>query len=353
MVLNSWIWTTLICMSSPGLQEPIGEFSLKAADRYLAEASGKWVQTYNCVSCHTNGLYLLTGAMEPAGEPWREARAFALEYLDRYISEELEPRGQYGAVEGMVAAACFLALGDSVRFGTFTPEVQRALDHALSLQDESGHWPDWLACNWPPYESDHHFGVTLMALTLGRAPEEYRQKDTVKTAQAALQTWLSKNPPQNLHQKGMLLWAHAENGITLSPDVLADYRNELLSKQEEDGGWCMASLGDWPRSDGSSQLDVSEAYPTAFAIWILSRSGHDDQEVIDRAVDWLKANQGESGRWFSRSQRKDKMHYLSEAATNMASIAIRASAPRSDRSKSDIGRTLRNQVDVEGTTQGQ
>ena len=323
----------VICLSPSLPVESTRDFSLKAADDYLADASSRWVQTYNCVSCHTNGLYLLSGAMEPAGKPWQEAREFAIQYLDRYISEELEPRGQYGAVEGMVATACFLALGDSVRFGTFTPEVQRVLDHAITLQDAAGHWPDWLDCNWPPYESDHHFGVSLMAVTLGRAPESYLDKDSVKTARELIHDWLENNPPVNLHQKGMLLWAHAEGGVQLSSENRSAYLDELLAHQQEDGGWCMASMGDWPRHDGSDQLQESEAYPTAFSIWVLSRTGGVNSEIIARATDWLKSNQSESGRWFSRSQRKDKMHYLSEAATNMASIAIRSSAPRPNRSK--------------------
>ena len=345
--MGSWIAVLagLACLGSPGTEEPIrSEYSLEAADRYLAKTSDQWKQTYNCVSCHTNGLYLLSGAMEPAGKPWQEARAFALQYANRYISEELEPRGQYGAVEGMVATACFLALGDSVRFGTFTPEVQRVLDHAISLQDESGHWPDWLACNWPPYESDHHFGVTLMALTLGRAPREYRERDSVKAASQSLREWLKNNPPENLHQKGMLLWAHAEGGVDLPVEMLSAYRDALLGAQQEDGGWCMASLGDWNRHDGTEQLQESEAYPTAFAIWVLSRSGAGDSDATLKATAWLKSNQRESGRWFSRSQRKDTKHYLSEAATNMASMALRSAAPRPNRHRSSPAETSKDPI---------
>ncbi|MEE2906839.1 MAG: hypothetical protein VX527_03305 [Planctomycetota bacterium] len=325
----------LTAIASSGSEEPMREtFSLKAADGYLVEATSRWQSTYNCVSCHTNGLYLLSGAMEPAGEPWRQARSFALEYLDRYIEEKLEPKGQYGAVEGLVATACFLALGDSIRSGTFTPEVRLALDHALSLQDEAGHWPDWLSCNWPPYESDHHFGVTLVAVTLGRAPRDYLARDSVIKAHANIRSWLDRHPPATLHQKGMLLWADAEGGLKLSPENRQGYLAELREAQREDGGWCMASMGDWPRRDGTEQLDASEAYPTAFAIWILSRSGAPASDpAVSNGARWLQQQQRASGRWFSRSQRKDTKHYLSQAATNMATMALRASSPRSKRHK--------------------
>lgn len=320
-------------------------FSLEAADEYLAEASSRWQTTYNCVSCHTNGLYLISGAMEPAGEPWRQTRSFALEYLDRYIEEDLEPKGQYGAVEGLVATACFLALGDSVRSGTFTPEVRLALDHALSLQDEEGYWPDWLSCNWPPYESDHHFGVTLVAVTLGRAPRDYLARESVMNAHAALQSWLDRHPPSNLHQKGMLLWAHAEGGLELPSEDCEGYLAELCAAQRDDGGWCMASMGDWSRRDGTDQLDSSEAYPTAFAIWVLSRSGLPSTDPsIANGTHWLKQQQRANGRWFSRSQRKDTKHYLSEAATNMATMALRAGAPRPKRQKPSLPNTPERSV---------
>ena len=333
---------------APDPDEPLrDEFSLQAADAYLAEAAGSWNSTYKCVTCHTNGLYLISGAMEPAGKPWDDTRAFALEYLNGFINETSTRRGQYGAVEGVVATACFLAMGDSIRHGTLSPETRLALDYAISLQDEAGHWPDWLACNWPPYESDTHFGVTLMAIAIGRSPREYQEQEHVKDAHARITSWLQQNPPETLHQKAMLIWAHAEGGMELDPDSKAAWMSELSSLQQEDGGWSMASLGNWPRRDGTPQLTISEAYPTAFCIWILRRGGMPtESDHIQQAVAWLKANQRESGRWFSRSQRVDSRHYLSNAATSMATIALRASAPSVNRNT-----TISNQLDGMGQSQ--
>ncbi|MCH2151879.1 MAG: hypothetical protein MK089_00885 [Phycisphaerales bacterium] len=314
---------------TPDIDEPMrGEFSLQAADAYLAEAAGNWNTTYKCVTCHTNGLYLISGAMEPAGKPWDDTRAFALEYLDGFMKGTSTRRGQYGAVEGVVATACFLAMGDSIRHGTLSPETRLALDYAILLQDEAGHWPDWLACNWPPYESDTHFGVTLMAIAIGRSPRDYQEQEHVKKAHARMESWLEQNPPETLHQKAMLIWAAAEGGIELAPASKEAWMLELSSLQQEDGGWSMSSLGNWPRRDGTAQLTSSEAYPTAFCIWVLRRGGMPtESDSIQQAVAWLKANQRESGRWFSRSQRVDSRHYLSNAATNMATIALRATAP--------------------------
>ena len=322
-------WQSSADPLKPDPDEPLRmDYSLQAADVYLADAAQSWTNKYQCISCHTNGLYLMAGAMEPAGKPWDETRAFALDYLDAYINEIKTPNGQYGAVEGIVATACFLALGDSIRYGTLSPETMLAMDYAISLQDEAGNWPRWLACNWPPYESDTHFGVTLMAIVIGRAPNEYRAKPHVKLAFARLQSWLTQHPPETMHQKAMMLWAEAENGTELDPAIRSTWVSELMSLQQEDGGWSMASLGNWPRRDGTPQLATSEAYPTAFCIWVLRRGGiKSESDEIQRAVAWLQHNQRESGRWFSRSQRADTRHYLSNASTNMATIALRAAAP--------------------------
>jgi squalene-hopene/tetraprenyl-beta-curcumene cyclase len=312
----------------PTDEEPLRDtFLMAAADAASAHAQAQWRSSNNCVSCHTNGLYLVSGAMEPAGQPWREARAFAIEYIDRYRTGEREPLGQYGAVEGMVSTACFLALGDRVMFDDFTPQTRAALDFAFSLQSQAGHWPSWLACNWPPYESDLHFGPSLMAIAMGRAPEDYLRQPNVVEGMARLSRWLHATKPNTLHQKGMLLWAHSEGGFTMSQDTRAAWLQELLATQRSDGGWCMASLGDWSRRDGADQLDESEAYATAFCLWIITRCGMAPDAVeVRKAVAWLHANQRASGRWFSRSQRADTRHYLSNAATNMATMALRSAS---------------------------
>ena len=41
-------------------------------------------------------------------------------------------------------------------------------------------------------------------------------------------------------------------------------------------------------------------------------------------VAWLKANQRESGRWFTRSLFKDGRHFLSHAGSSMAVMALAA-----------------------------
>jgi squalene-hopene/tetraprenyl-beta-curcumene cyclase len=49
-----------------------------------------------------------------------------------------------------------------------------------------------------------------------------------------------------------------------------------------------------------------------------------DKEPIRRGVKWLQANQRESGRWFTRSINADRAHYLTNAGTAYAVLALKA-----------------------------
>jgi squalene-hopene/tetraprenyl-beta-curcumene cyclase len=47
-----------------------------------------------------------------------------------------------------------------------------------------------------------------------------------------------------------------------------------------------------------------------------------DDPAIRRGVMWLKTNQRESGRWFTRSVNADRAHYLTNAGTAYAVMAL-------------------------------
>ena len=50
-------------------------------------------------------------------------------------------------------------------------------------------------------------------------------------------------------------------------------------------------------------------------------------EPIRRGVAWLKANQRASGRWFTRSLNGDGGHYITNAGTAFAVMALKACEP--------------------------
>ena len=122
----------------------------------------------------------------------------------------------------------------------------------------------------------------------------------------------------------MVLWASTYYDGWLSAEQKQATIDELLKLQKADGGWCVATLGDWKRKDNTEQdLESSDGYATGFAIYVLRRAGLPaDDARLAKGIAWLKANQRESGRWFTRSLYKDSTHFLSHAGTAFAIMAL-------------------------------
>ena len=63
---------------------------------------------------------------------------------------------------------------------------------------------------------------------------------------------------------------------------------------------------------------------TRNAVYVLRQAGLPaDHATIRRGIKWLKSNQRESGRWFVRSLNTDKFHYITNAGTSYAVMAIK------------------------------
>ncbi|NNM28381.1 MAG: squalene--hopene cyclase, partial [Akkermansiaceae bacterium] len=192
-------------------------------------------------------------------------------------------------------------------------------------QDPSGAWDDWLKCHWGPFEVDDHFGVTLVTIALNMTPEKYRRKPTSLQANKKLRRFLTAHPPNSLHQKGMLLWASVHDPGLSTPEQRTAWIAELKKRQNKDGGWTLIDLGngDWIREDNKPHHRSSDGYATAFSLFVLRQGKVPiDDPAIQRGLTWLKANQRQSGRWFTPSPRRDGKHYITQAATNMALLAL-------------------------------
>jgi hypothetical protein len=88
-------------------------------------------------------------------------------------------------------------------------------------------------------------------------------------------------------------------------------------------------VADWNRSDGLEQdPKTSDGYGTGFVVYVLRRAGLTaDDARLQRGIAWLKANQRESGRWFTRSLNKDGKHFISHAGTAFAVLALASCEP--------------------------
>ena len=128
---------------------------------------------------------------------------------------------------------------------------------------------------------------------------------------------------------------------------------ELRSKQRTDGGWGLPSLGQWKRRDGrpNDPAAPSDGYGTAIVTFVLREAGIPASDpAIERGVKWLKANQRASGRWFTRSLNNDKAHYITDAGTSFAVMAVRRcegpTAPPAPRSPEASGPRRRRSISL-------
>ena len=321
---NSAEVVTLENATDPGenrRDEPLAEaFSLENAISFLDSAALNWQKQQKCFTCHTNYAHLYAQTATAAADPAaREVRKFA----EELIAQRWEQNGPRWDAE-VVATGAALAFNDAATTGQLHPLTRKALDRMFTVQREDGGFT-WIKCDWPPMESDDHYGATLAAIAIGVAPDEYAKTDAAQRGMAKLREYLKNNPGPTLHHRAMVLWGDSYLRGTLSATEKEQIVEQLSALQKPDGGWGLATLGDWKRADGQPQdVESSDGYGTGFTLYVLLRGGIPASDPrIQRGVDWLKSHQRQSGRWFTRSLHKDSMHYITHAGTAFAMMALR------------------------------
>ena len=306
--------------------EPLAKtFSMARALHFLDSAALSWQKEKTCFSCHSNYAFLYARpAIAGNVQAHAEIRKFAEDLVsDRWVKGK--PRWDME----VVTAAAALAFNDAQTTGKLHPLTRTALDRMWTVQRKDGGWK-WLNCGWPPMESDDHYGVTLAAIAVGVAPQEYARTEAARKGMEGVRRYLKENPPTMLHQRAMTLWAAGYVPDLMTPEERKACIKDLLAQQRPDGGWAAATLGDWPRGDGTEQdKHTSDGYGTGFVIYVLRRSGVPAADpALKKGVAWLKLNQRESGRWFTRSLFRDNKHYLTHAGTAFAIMALAACEER-------------------------
>ena len=306
--------------NTPG--EPLAKsFSMDKAMTFLDRASLRWQQVRKCMTCHTNYAYLMT---VPEHDPERPALKKVRSFAEGLVKERWETKGPRWDAE-VVMTAMTLAVSDRSAGEKLHPLTRKALDRMWTVQREDGGW-NWLKCNWPPMESDDHFGATIALIGAGAAPGDYASTPAARKGIEKARAYLEKNPPPTLHHEAMIFWASTVVDGLLDRKKKRETIDRLLALQRPDGGWSLASMGDWKRSDGKEQEpDKSDGYGTGFVIFLARKAGVPASDArLRQGIAWLKSHQRESGRWFTRSLNKDNRHYITHAGTAFAVLAIRA-----------------------------
>jgi squalene-hopene/tetraprenyl-beta-curcumene cyclase len=322
---------------APRPDEPVAKaFSLARGVAFLDTATLSWFRSNQCFSCHTGYPYLL--ARTSLGDSRSAGLLEARRFLEGRVAAwdkggkgkgYLKGVGVIELTEGVtevVAIAATLALHDGQSTGKLKPATRTALARMWELQQADGSWT-WNKEDLAPLEHDDYYGAVYAALGVGHAPEGYARSAAAKEGVARLRRYFAKTPAPDLHHKTYLLWA------SLALDGLMDRAerqrtlNALLALQREDGGWSLPSLGAWKRRNGKPQHKdaPSDGYATGLVLYVLRQAGvAATEKPIQRGVAWLKANQRESGRWFTRSLNRDGRHYISNAGTAFAILALKA-----------------------------
>jgi hypothetical protein len=304
------------------------------AAKYLDGRQQEWfawpqAQSPNgpCVSCHTGMPYLIA---RPAlrrllKEP--QPTMYETGLLDRLRSNAgAKPAGALQSVE-TIFAAMLLPQGDVAQQATF--------DQLWALQQKDGElvggWK-WYSANLEPWETPPQFryGVSLAALAIGSAPANLRNAERVRWLETYLQNDTANRP---LHARVAMLWASTKLPSIMPAPARQATIDELLKKQQADGGWTIESLGPWtehPDAPASPVAGASHSYATAFTAFVLQQAGgRAARSSVTRALNWLKAHQDPlTGAWPAVSMNKKypagsmQEKFLQDAATAFGAAAL-------------------------------
>jgi squalene-hopene/tetraprenyl-beta-curcumene cyclase len=305
--------------------EPLAEkLSLRQSAAMLDEVASAWTRQKNCGSCHTNYAFLV--ARPDLKKYDSEAEIQIRKFFEDRVAHWDDPKGKPRWDTEVVATAATLAIHDARTTGKLHARTKLALDRMWTLQRKDGAW-DWLKCGWPPLEHDDYYGALMAAVGVGMAPEGYADSLAARDGVARLRKYFADTRAPDLHHRAMLLWAGRHlKGWTTEKDRDQTVK-DLLQAQQKDGGWSLASLGDYTRADGTPNAKNagSDGYGTGFVIFMLRQADVPaDHAKIKEGLAWLKANQRQSGRWFTRSLHSDGYHFITHAGTAYAVMALRA-----------------------------
>ena len=308
--------------------EPMAdEFSAEKAAQYLDRSALNWQKTKNCATCHTNLFYMISRpSLSKILPDSGEVRSFYEDYRKVRWQKNLPT-----VADGFwpIVVGTGLTMNDLQTTGTLSKVSREVLDIMWTVQREDGGW-NWPHCDYAPMEIDDHYGVTVAALTVGIAADNYAQSPQAQAGLEKLRGYLKNNPPMSLHHRAMLAWCSVRIQGILTDEQRKQTLDELLSLQLEDGGWSTSGfLTDWKglaRDDGKPlDTKTSDGYGTGLVIVIARELGIPaGDERLQRGIKWIYANQRKSGKWFTKSPVNDAGNLISNVGSAYVVLALQA-----------------------------
>ncbi len=317
--------------------EPFAKaLSVEKASAYLDNAAQAWAGQRDCVSCHTTGAYLryrpaLTARL---GKPDAKMRDFFIRELREL---QATPRSRFDSGT-RTAQAVYIAAGLAEWDRHVTRKRSRETDEALQfmfeLQQENGSWQS-LDC-WPPYESSAYQEATVAIMAAATAPGWLSSdlEPAIRLRLKRTNDYLANTPPPHDYARALKLWASTRASSLSQPEERARLIDMIWNHQNDDGGWSIRAFAkpeEWGRGNRAEKLrsepefgsPPSDGHMTGLAVLILRDAGIPaDDSRIRKAVKWLKSNQRESGRWWTRSLNTDKFHFITYSGTAYPLLAL-------------------------------
>ncbi len=343
----------------------------KAAAAYLDQREQWWMGWQEaarehgtfCVSCHTAVPYALARPplRKVLGEPApTENERILLENVRKRVRiwKEIAPvyndkeDGPNKSAESRATEAVLIAFvlaANDVESGKLSNDTRSAFANLWVLQQTAGTnkgaWL-WQLFDLNPWEGSisPYYGATLAAIAVGTAPENYRSTPEIQNNLKMLRDYLEREySAQPLINRVTLLWASSKFPGLLTPERQKSITEEVLSKQQADGGWSLFPLartwrdwgpsslfGTWKRLDGTAQETGSDGYATGLALFVLQQTGVPRENVqLKQGREWLMRNQNKTeGLWVAHSLNKHRDpssnvgRFMSDAATAYAVLAL-------------------------------
>ncbi len=315
------------------------DVSIRLASQYLENGAVAWNGQRKCVSCHTNGTYMvIRPSLSPSlGPPSDSTRSFFIAQLADLQQEPISRMHQGTRSASAIYIAAGLAEWDAQISKSLSTETEQALELMFKVQEDGGTWAS-LDC-WPPFESDAYHEATVAAMAAATAPgwlQKVSSSDNpaLKTSVERLKSYLKTTPPLHDYSRVLLLWANSRMIDLLTPEQQQELIDVVIRHQREDGGWSIRTFAEpeaWGSGNRAEKLKAepesanpaSDGHMTGLAVIVLRSSGIAAVDPrIQKGIAWLKSNQRESGRWWTRSLNTDSSHFITYSGTAYPLLAL-------------------------------
>jgi hypothetical protein len=334
-----------------------GAWDKAAAARYL-DSREVWWQDWPhaqkdhgtvCVSCHTQVPYALArpalrGELneQKVSDPERAMLDSIIKRVnlgndaETFYSDAANGPGKTheARTAESVNNVTILASYDAAS-GHLQPVTRKAFDAMWALQEQTGPtagawiWQDFHFSPWEAPESEY-YGAVMAAYSTAIAPDDYRDDAKIQHNLTLLRGYLQREyTAQPLINRILLLWASSKMPGLISANEKAALTEEILHKQQADGGWCLTTLGTWKRHDNTPFETRSDGYATGLAVLALEATGQRDNKDVKRGLNWILANQSKTeGLWpawsvnLQRDPNSGVGKFMSDAATGFSVLAL-------------------------------